>query len=411
MASAVVVVAVTERHAMTLTPLSPQAQPHAPVSSVLLATLVLPGLAALCALSPNDTHAETAPEKTTIGLKYGSYQDSQPGFNRIKATAPQVYVQAPVASDWSVEASGVVDNVSGASPRMHTQRSGASRMSDERKAGDVKVTRHLARSAYSVGVAYSTEHDYESKALSVQGRWASDDNNRTWTAGLGLAADRIDNTSNGVNTAINQHKRTQEFMVGVTQILTPQDIAQVNLTRSTGRGYFNDPYKSFDQRPDQRDAWIAVARWNHHVPRYDASIRTSYRYYSDTFGVNSHTLGADWVQPFGKYTVTPGVRYYTQTAAHFYFDPVFNAQGQYDEVGTIRRAASIVGSKSADQRLAAYGAVTLSLKVAYAITPDTVVDAKLETYRQTAALRLGSGSPGLDPFYARFIQLGLTHRF
>jgi hypothetical protein len=228
---------------------------------------------------------------------------------------------------------------------------------------------------------------------------------------LGLAADRIDNSSNGVNTAINQHKRTQEFMVGVTQILTPLDIAQLNLTRSTGSGYFNDPYKSFDQRPDQRDAWIALARWNHHVPRYDASVRTSYRYYSDTFGVNSHTLGADWVQPMGKFTVTPGARYYTQTAANFYFDPVFNAQGQYDEVGTIRRAASIVGSKSADQRLAAYGALTLSLKVAYAITPDTVVDAKLETYRQTAALRLGSGSPGLDPFYARFIQLGLTHRF
>jgi hypothetical protein len=113
----------------------------------------------------------------------------------------------------------------------------------------------------------------------------------------------------------------------------------------------------------------------------------------------------------GQWVFTPGARYYTQTAASFYFDPVFNAQGQYDELGTIMRAASLQGSKSADQRLSAYGAVTLSMKVAYAFTPDTVVDAKLETYRQTAALRFGGGSPGLDPFNARFFQLGLTHRF
>jgi hypothetical protein len=37
---------------------------------------------------------------------------------------------------------------------------------------------------------------------------------------------------------------------------------------------------------------------------------------------------------------------------------------------------------------------------------------KLESYRQTAGLRLGgSGSPGLAPFNARFVQVGLTHRF
>ena len=383
-----------------------------PASSVLLASLVLPGLAALCTATAPQAHAETAPEKTTIAIKYGSYKDGQPGFDRITVKAPHLYVLAPVASDWSVEASVVGDSVSGASPRMHTQRSGASQMSDYRKAGDVKITRYLARAAVSASVAYSDEHDYTSRALGLQARWSSDDNNRTWTVGFGSASDRIDNTSNGVNTAINQHKRTQEYMAGVTQVLTSVDIAQLNLTRSVGTGYYNDPYKSFDQRPSQRNAWIALARWNHHIQAYDASVRSSYRYYSDTFGVTAHTVGVDWVQPAGRWVFTPGVRYYTQTAASFYFDPVFTAQGQYDEFGTIMRAASLQGNKSADQRLAAYGAVTMSMKVAYALTPDTVVDVKLENYRQTAALRLGgAGSPGLDPFNARFVQLGLTHRF
>jgi hypothetical protein len=284
-------------------------------------------------------------------------------------------------------------------------------MSDYRKAGDVKVTRYLARAAVSASAAYSTEHDYQSRAVGLQARFSSEDNNRTWTFGLAHTADRIDNTASGSNTAVNQKKTTNEVMVGVTQVLTPSDIAQINITRSMGSGYFNDPYKSFDKRPDQRNTWIALARWNHHINQLDASVRSSYRYYSDTFGVQSHTAGVDWVQPVGRWTVTPGARYYTQTAAHFYFDPVLNAQGQYDALGTLLRASGMTGSRSADQRLSSFGAVTLSMKVAYALTPDTLIDAKLERYRQTAALRIGGGSPGLDPFNARFMQVGITHKF
>jgi hypothetical protein len=263
-------------------------------------------------------------------------------------------------------------------------------------------------------VAYSTERDYTSRALGLDARWSTDDNNRTWTVGYGTSSDTIDSSYSGGASAaaINQHKRTHEFMGGVTQVLTPTDIVQFNLTRGVGSGYYNDPYKSYDQRPNQRDTWIALARWNHYLEKFDASLRTSYRYYSDTFGVQSHTAGVEWVQPAGRWTFTPGARFYTQSAANFYFDPVLDAQGQYDSFGTLLRAASLTGDKSADQRLAAFGAITLSMKVSYAITPNTVVDVKYETYRQSAALRLlDSGSPGLDAFHANFMQVGLTHRF
>lgn len=395
-----------------------QTNTHRPqaAAGVLLASLALPGLAVLAALAPLRGAAENAPEKTTIAIKYGSYSDSQPGWDRIKATAPQVYMQVPVGAEWSIEASGVVDSVSGASPRWHTQHtqmSGASQMSDERRAGDVKITRYLARAAVSASLAYSDEHDYTSRALGLDARWSSDDNNRTWTVGYGTSRDTIDNSYSGGTTAINQHKRTHEFMGGLTQVLTPTDIAQFNVTRSTGEGYYDDPYKTLDKRPNQRDAWIALARWNHYLGQFDASLRSSYRYYSDTFGVQSHTAGVEWVQPSGRWTWTPGVRYYSQSAANFYLDPILDAQGQYDQTAVFARAFSRLGSdQSTDQRLAAFGAVTLSMKVSYAFTPDTVVDVKFETYRQTAALHLGgTGSPGLDPFNARFVQVGLTHRF
>jgi hypothetical protein len=403
---------------MSKTHHSPAAAPAVKPSGVLGASLCLPGLAtltaltALSALAPATVQAENAPEKTTLAIKYGHYADSQPDLDRVSVNAPQVYIQAPLSPEWAIEGSMVSDSVSGASPRMHTQVSGASRMSDHRKAGDVKLTRYLSRASVSVSATYSDEHDYTSRALGLEGRWSSDDNNRTWVLGVGGSSDTIDNTSNGVNTAINQHKRTKEIMAGVTQVLTPSDVVQFNLTRSVGKGYYNDPYKAFDVRPEQRNGWIAMARWNHHIERFDAALRTSYRYYRDTFGVTAHTLGAEWVQPVGRWTFTPGVRYYTQSAASFYLDPVFNAAGQYDEGATVMRAATTAGPKSMDQRLSAFGAVTLSLKASHALSAQTTVDFKVERYRQTSGLRLGgSGSPGLAPFNATFVQVGLTHRF
>lgn len=384
-----------------------------PTTSVVLASLMLPGLAALTVLSPTRSSAENAPEKTTIAVKYGSYSDSQPGLDRVSVTAPFIYIQAPIAGEWSIEGSWVGDSVSGASPIQWSSTSGASHMQDYRKAADVKVTRYFSRAAVSASLAYSDEHDYTSRAFGLDGRWSTEDNNRTWTIGYGRSLDNIDSTFRGTNfKAQDEHKRTYEIMGGVTQVLTPDDIAQFNLTRSVGKGYFDDPYKQSDQRPKERNNWIALFRWNHHVEKFDASIKSSYRYYTDTFGVKSHTLGVEWVQPKGSWTFTPGVRYYTQSAANFYIDPTLDAQGKIDLNASLLKLILATGDKSADQRLSAFGAVTLSMKVSYALKPDTVVDVKYERYRQTSGLRIGgSGSPGLDPFNANFMQVGLTHRF
>jgi len=406
-------VAVIDRMPMLITTSSSDKTQTA--TGVLLASLVLPGLAALAGMAPVAAAAESAPDKTTVSVKYGRYTDSQPGWDRVTVASPQVYVQAPIAGDWSLEATGVLDTVSGATPRWHTQHtpiSGASQMNDQRRAGDVKVTRYFARAAVSVSVANSNENDYASHAAGLEARWSSEDNNRTWTVGLGLSNDSIDASKTGGSGPGGQ-KSTRDYQAGLTQVLTTHDIVQFNLTRSVGSGYFSDPYKTFDQRPDQRDAWIALARWNHYLEPFDAALRSSYRYYSDTFGVVSHTLGVDWVQSAGPWTITPGLRYYSQSAADFYVDPILNAQGQYDQIAVITRAVKRAGNnQSTDKRLAAFGAVTLTIKLAYAWSPDTDVDFKVETYRQTADWHLGGqGSPGLDPFRANFVQVGLTHRF
>jgi len=378
--------------------------------AITLAALTLPGVM--------PAQAEEPPEKGVVSLKYLHYQDGQtnrtayPNYDgseggtlsRITVSAPSLYVRVPMGR-WSLEGSGVVDQVSGATPRYYSDVSGATKspgMKDERKAGDVKLTRYLDRGAVSVGVAYSTEHDYKSAAVSLEGRYASEDKNTTWNIGVAGTSDTI----NPVNEiVVDEHKHTVELTAGVTQALSPSDLAQFNLTYSSGRGYYSDPYKLYDQRPRTRNAVIGLARWNHHFGSLDATLRGSYRFYSDSFGIHAHTLEAAWVQPVAPtFTLTPSLRYYTQNAASFYYDPVTDASVYPAPVGTPEFS-------STDQRLSAFGGVTLGLK-GELILGRWTTDLKLERYEQRSAWRLGgNGSPGIDPFYATIVQLGLSTAF
>ena len=370
--------------------------------AIIAAALALPGVMA---------HADSAPEHGEVAVKYLHYQDSQPGLDRIKVTAPSIYVLAPLSTKWAIEGSLVSDSVSGATPRYHSAISGATpRMTDERHAGDLKITRYEARSSYALGLSKSKEHDYDSSAVSFDASFSSDDNNRTWNLGVGYASDKIGSTN---QPSLAERKRTTEFLIGVTQALSPDDLLQVNLTATRGRGYYSDPYKYADIRPGKRDQAIVLTRWNHHFAEWGSTLRSSYRYYHDTFGINAHTLGAEWVQPVGgRFTITPSVRFYSQSAAKFYFDPVTEFDANLGEPYPSTYSANPPEFISADQRLSAFGAVTLGLKLAVQLTPDWSTDLKAERYEQRSRWRVGgAGSPGIDPFSASFIQLGVSKRF
>jgi hypothetical protein len=365
--------------------------------ALLAAAMLLPGIGAV--------HAETAPERGAVSVKYLYFKEDQPNMDRVSVRSPSVYVMAPVAGEWSIAASAALDDVSGATPRYHTAISGASRMDDIRRAGDVTVTRYLPRGTVSVGAVYSTENDYRSRALSLNGTFTSEDKNTTWAFGIGGSDDAI----NPVNLLVrNETRQTVSVLAGVTRVFTPRDIAQLTFTHSQGHGYYSDPYKLLDNRPPSRDQSTALLQWNHRFVERGATSRLSYRFYRDSFGINAHTLGAEWVQSLSDgWTVTPSVRLYSQRAADFYFDPV------YDPVfGPPFPAGYVIGStvfSSPDQRLSAFGAVTVGFKVAKQIDRDWSVDLKLERYEQRGSWRLfGSGSPGLEPMRAVNVQVGLT---
>lgn len=281
-------------------------------------------------------------------------------------------------------------------------------MKDQRFGADVRVTRYWHGGTVAVGAAYSNEHDYLSRAVSLQLSVPSEDRNTTWTVGVGGARDEI----NSVNrVARGEKKSTHDLMVGVTRILTPIDIVQLNISHVRGSGYFSDPYKLLDERPRERRQSSALMRWNHHVADSAAALRIAYRYYSDSFGISAHTVTTEYAQPISHgWTVTPSLRLHSQSAASFFVDPVYDIEfGPPFPVGFVPGASRII---SQDQRLSAFGAITLGVKVALQLNRDWQFDVKLEQYQQRGEWRLfGRGSPGMVPLRASSLMAGFARKF
>jgi hypothetical protein len=97
-----------------------------------------------------------------------------------------------------------------------------------------------------------------------------------------------------------------------------------------------------------------------------------YRYSTDDWEVDSHTLESRLRLPFGRSSyLEPHVRYYQQTAASFY---------RY----SLANDPSLPAFASADARLADMDAFTVGLKYGHVTAGGNEWNARLEFYRQTA---------------------------
>jgi hypothetical protein len=364
-----------------------------PASALLAAAMALPGML------PAGAAAQAVADHGILELKYLDYRDWQPGASRMTVRSPSLYTLIPVNDTTEFEGSLVYDAMSGASPLYFNTLSGASGLgvTDYRTAGDAKVTKYFGDWALGVAGVVSSERDYLSRGGSVDVRVFSDDRNRTWAFGFAGANDRL-NPSNG--SVSNAPRNSVEYLVGITQALSPTSILQSNFTYSYGHGDYSDPYKLLDTRPGERSIFAWLLRYNRYFAEPDAALRLSYRYLHDSFGSVSNTLTAAWVQSLpAEWSVTPNFRYYTQSAAYFYANPPAGSGFQFGQ------------PYSMDTRLSAFGAFTVGVDVAKNLGSGWSVDLKADFYRQESGWRPGGGSPGLLPFSARWLIAGITKTF
>lgn len=357
--------------------------------------------------------AETAPTSTQISFKTLTYRDYQGDEDRIDIDALALQVDIPIAGQWSVSASAVTDAISGASPKYHS--SALTPIEDDRKAYSLSGTRYFPQASVTLGTSYSKERDYVSHSYSLQNTLSTQNQNTTLITGIGYTSDKI--LPNSIFLNNKEEKRVLDVALGLTQVFSQSDIAQATYRHARGRGYYADQYKLYDARPDSRDSDSFLLRWNHHFSGNDSTLRSSYRYYQDSFDIRSSTIDLEYVFNLkNDWQITPLLRYYSQSAASFYYDPVAN--DPWSDSDTVGAPISVVyplyaggNAVSMDQRLSEFGAFTWGLSIDKTLSRNWSADFKFEQYGQRAAWSVHEGSPGLDNFSARSIQFGLRYSF
>jgi hypothetical protein len=383
--------------------------------------------AAMLLPSVKNALADAAPEQGIVSMKYLNYHDSQTGDtdltagmsrNRMTVNALSFMGMVPIAGKWSVAGTFIEDSVTGASPAYHgsgfpaNTSSGAS--GDLRHAGDLNVTRYFSRGTLTLGTSYSQETDYKSLGCSLNGTLSTENNNTTFSLGAAWNRDTIDlsrpNVVKSKKSDTSGKKRVLSGLLGVTRVISQNDIIQTTVTLTDGDGYYSDPYKYPDVRPDKRRMFTFMARWNHHFDGPNGTARFSYRYYSDTFGIRGHTFDAEYVQPLPNgWEITPLVRYYSQSAADFYV-PVGDAEFADPAHYTLPPAGA--EHYTEDQRLSAFGAFSYGIKVRKELGRSWLADVKYEHSEQRNNRGInGLGDPGIPTFNMSAIQVGLSRKF
>jgi hypothetical protein len=266
----------------------------------------------------------------------GATPTGAPAIDQLTLRRPITHT--PVPNSAITGFTRLIDGVSGASPGSGPVSRNSVPLAesrDIRRGGDISLGLTFGPHRLTPQISYSQENDYVSWAGGFNYSLELNDKNTVINAGWSHAYDRILPTQFAYLNG-RQIKNTDELIVGVTQLLGPQTVVSLDGTIGHAEGYLNDPYRSvvFDEtpldpnaqvvlsgekRPSTRDSQSLFLSATQAVPRLNASVEGSYRYYHDSYGIIANTVGIQWFQKIGQVAiVSPSFRYYRQGAAHFY---------------------------------------------------------------------------------------------
>jgi len=330
------------------------------------------------------------------------YQDWVEDRDRIRVRSWYAEAETKLGPNWTMEVVGLVDVISGATPygRPPTEKPSEwlVEIEEERRAGIVSLATGKEGYDFSFEFGYSDEPDYLSRsyALNLSKGFAED--TLSLYSGLSFTDDEVDSGVPGGPGLGIQAKRTTEVMFGIHRILNPKTTLSLNLTYGRPDGYLSDPYKQIgrtetlfpgdpirerqefylypENRPAGRETFVAYLEAVRYLERLDASVESSYRYFSDDAGLKGHTLELQWFQRMGeKFVLRPLFRHYLQGACDFY-------RTTLDGSG-INPSTQPDGSfpyYSADYRLSRLRSSTYGLKLTYFHRPGLAFDLAWDRY-------------------------------
>ena len=321
--------------------------------------------------------------------KYEFYSEEA---NRIQIRTHSAVFEDRVASWLSLKGSVVYDGISGATPKGGPPLKGhkeveTAKINDVRTAGVFAPSVKLGQHTFTPQLAVSVESDYDSIAPSLSYQY--DFNQRNTTLNLGVAHN-FDRKITGIFVTQPQKKDSTDFLIGVSQVITPTTLFNVTLTLGTAEGYLSDPYKGFrfteypdphalfpEKRPNHRSKQIVSATLNQFVEPLNGAAELSYRFYHDSFGLAGHTVSIEWFQNVGKHVViAPLFRYYEQSEADFYRIS-FNADPSDSENPDNKLVPRFYSS---DYRLSALRTLTYGVSATVKIRKQLFLDLAYKRY-------------------------------
>ncbi len=328
----------------------------------------------------------------------GKAQSWQEDNKRIRVDSQYALLQTDLTTEARLKLMGLVDTITGATPTGEKPAApGApvplAKMDDRRTAWDANLAYQFPRVNVAVGAGNSRESDYVSTGCSLNTLTDFNQKNTVLLAGWGHTDDRIMETF----WSADREKTGDDFIVGVTQLLSPVLSVTANLSYGRAEGFLNDPYKIVsttrldldpgtyytppENRPREKDKVSLFLGANRHFDPLDGALDASYRFYHDSFGIDSHTLDLKWVQRLGpRWLLEPSVRYYRQSAADFHHadldaDGVVTSYDPLLETGTGRAPYY-----SSDYRLSRMQTTTLGMKATFSVNDHLSVDFAYERY-------------------------------
>jgi hypothetical protein len=330
-------------------------------------------------------------------------------------TGESVLVRKKFTENFALEGSYFVDKVSGASIDVLSQ---ASQIKDERKQKTGTVEYVHDKTTYSLSYINSVERDYKSNTTSFSLKQDMFGDLTTLTLGFSHTDDTVGENNGTAFVPVIVwlgHAQSNSYDVGLSQIVTKNWIAGLNVNVITDNGYLANPYRSYryldssnakgyslasQVYPDTRTSTAVQLEAKYYLP-YRAAITGSYRYFTDTWGIVGNTYELDYTHPISNIWILEGrVRFYKQNSADFYSD-LYQYAGQYNFMAR-------------DRNLAAGDNTTIGAKVTYAFLPDgwkmfkratatfdvSRIEYKYTDFRNIKYYGLPQYQPGKEPLYS-----------
>lgn len=228
----------------------------------------------------------------------------------------------------------------------------------------VKVRNSLEGSVsyagYDASYYVSTESDYFAQMLTFGYNRDLMGDNLNVAARVSYSWDSITPLEDDDTNTNPDYRRTLHWNVVATDVVSPTTVVRVGAEFNTVHGLQHDPYRNVyvdgtnvpEQHPDERFRRDLFAGVNQYINNR-SSLNLEYRYYTDDWGVSSHTMGIKLNQYVNdEFVVRYRYRYYTQASAIFYRD-------EYTETGGVN------GFRTGDYRLGDFGAHLFGGRIAW----------------------------------------------